>query len=135
MPNNAKETKKTEEKKENVVIIEGTVLVAYFGQSQHDKSAKNRIAIDTTSGMDELRKLYTEVCTSPLRPKWEHDDNETVVNLKSVFDIPCRGVDAFTDINPEATVKVKIKVKDGGIYPQAIVVKKNGKPIDAFEGM
>ncbi len=128
--------KNTEKKNpENTVIVEGNVIVAYYGKSIHDKQDKNRIAIDVKSGLGNLRKMYTDVCTSPLRPKWEKDETETVVNLKSVFDIPCRGVENFTEINPEAQVKVKIKVKDSGIYPQAIVVAKNGKPIDAFEGM
>ena len=128
---------KTEESKEtkNEVVIKGKALIAYFGGSKHDKESKYRLALEVSEGMDDLRKLYSSTCESPLRPKWEKDNAEKVVNLKSNFEIPVRGVEAFSDINPDAEMTVKVKVKETGIYPMAIVVSKNGKPVDPFEGM
>ena len=129
------QTKKENEKKENEVIIKGKVLIAYFGGSKHDRESKYRLALEVSDGMDDLRELYSSTCESPLRPKWEKDVAEKVVNLKSNFEIPVRGVDTFSDINPEAEMTVKVKVKETGIYPMAIIVSKNGKPVDPFEGM
>lgn len=128
---------KTEVSKEtkNEVLIKGKALITYFGGSKHDKESKYRLALKVSDGMDDLRKLYSDTCSSPLRPKWEEDLTETVVNLKSNFEIPVRGVETFSDINPDAEMTVKVKVKETGIYPMAIVVSKNGKPVDPFEGM
>ena len=128
---------KTEESKEtkNEVLIKGKALIAYFGGSKHDKESKYRLALEVNEGMDALRTLYSNTCGSPIRPKWEKDNTEKIVNLKSNFEIPVRGVEAFSDINPDAEMTVKVKVKETGIYPIAIVVSKNGKPVDPFEGM
>ena len=134
MANVQNETKESKETK-NEVVIKGRALIAYFGGSKHDKESKYRLALEVIDGMDALRKLYSGTCTSPLRPKWEGDLTENVVNLKSNFDIPVRGVETFSDINPDAEMSVKVKVKETGIYPVAIVVSKNGKPVDPFEGM
>lgn len=130
---NAEEVKGVEEVKE--VVVKGNVIIAYKGGSKHDKESKFRFALNVTENMQSLRNLYTKICESPLRPKWEKNELETTVNLKSVYEIPVRGVDTFEDINPEAEVTVKIKVKETGIYPMAIIVTKNGKPVDPFEGM
>ena len=129
------QTKKENGKKENEVVIKGKALIAYFGGSKHDKESKYRLALEVSEGMDELRKLYSSTCESPLRPKWEKNIANKVVNLKSNFEIPTRGVETFADINPAAEMTVKVKVKETGIYPMAIVVSKNGKPVDPFEGM
>ena len=128
---------KTEDSKatNNEVIIKGKALIAYFGGSKHDKESKYRLALGVSEGMDTLRKLYSDTCASPLRPKWEKDLTETVVNLKLNFELPVRGVETFSDINPDAEMTVKVKVKETGIYPMAIVVSNNGKPVDPFEGM
>ena len=128
---------KTEESKgtNNEVVIKGKAIIAYFGGSKHDKESKYRLAVEVNEGMDALRTLYSNTCESPLRPKWEGDLTEAVVNLKSNFEIPVRGVETFSDINPDAEMTVKVKVKETGIYPMAIVVSKNGKPVDPFEGM
>ena len=135
MSNVQNKTEESKETKKNEVVIKGRTIISYFGGSKHDKESKYRLALEVTDGMDALRKLYSKTCVSPLRPKWEGDLTETVVNLKSNFEIPLRGVEAFQDINPDAEMSVKVKVKETGIYPVAIVVSKNGKPIDPFEGM
>ena len=62
---------KTETK--NEVVIKGKTLIAYFGGSKHDKESKYRLALEVSDGMDDLRKLYSSTCESPLRPKWEKD--------------------------------------------------------------
>ena len=134
MANVQTKTEKSNETK-NEVVIKGKAIIAYFGGSKHDKESKYRLALEVSEGMDSLRKLYSGTCTSPLRPKWENDIAEKVVNLKSNFEIPLRGVETFSDINPDAEMTVKVKVKETGIYPMAIVVSKNGKPVDPFEGM
>ena len=58
---------KTEESK-NEVVIKGKALIAYFGGSKHDKESKYRLALEVSAGMDDLRKLYSSTCESPLRP-------------------------------------------------------------------
>ena len=134
MTNVQNETNQSKETK-NEVVIKGKALIAYLGGSKHDKESKYRLALEVSEGMDNLRKMYSSNCESPLRPKWEKDKAEKVVNLKSNFEIPVKGVETFSSINPDAEMSVKVKVKETGIYPMAIVVSKNGKPIDPFEGM
>lgn len=78
-------------------------------------------------------------------PSWVSEIDKGFVNTKSKFDIPVRynGTeynslevlidDSDNDFYPMgAKVKVSLTVKNGAIYPKAVIVIENGEPLDAF---
>ena len=75
-------------------------------------------------------------------PKWLKDDDSEYINVHSKFNIPCQllikdnrlvDLDMETELFEGAKVILAIKVKEGGVYPHAIRVLKNGEPFNPFE--
>ena len=75
-------------------------------------------------------------------PKWLKDDDSEYINVHSKFNIPCQllikdnklvDIDMETELFEGAEVLLAIKVKEGGVYPHAIRVLKNGEPFNPFE--
>lgn len=74
-------------------------------------------------------------------PKWLRDNDSEYINVHSKFNIPCQSVfkdrlldmDIETELFEGAEVILAIKVKEGGVYPHAIRVLKNGEPFNPFE--
>ena len=75
-------------------------------------------------------------------PKWLKDGDSDFINVHSKFDIPCQllikdnrlvDLDMETELFEGAEVILAIKVKEGGVYPHAIRVLKNGEPFNPFE--
>lgn len=74
-------------------------------------------------------------------PKWLKDDDSKYINVHSKFNIPCQyqindrllDMDIETELFEKAEVLLAIKVKEGGVYPHAIRVLKNGEPFNQFE--
>ena len=74
-------------------------------------------------------------------PKWLKDGDSEYINVHSKFNIPCQSVfkdrlldmDMETELFEGAEVILAIKVKEGGVYPHAIRVLKNGEPFNPFE--
>lgn len=74
-------------------------------------------------------------------PKWLKDGQAEYINVHTIFDIPCRIIGnngvwydiTMNEIYEGATVKIGLKVKEGGIYPYAMQVEKNGVPYNPFE--
>ena len=70
------------------------------------------------------------------------DNDSEYINVHSKFDIPCQllikdnrlvDLDIETELFEGAEVILAIKVKEGGVYPHAIRVLKNGEPFNPFE--
>ena len=74
-------------------------------------------------------------------PKWLKDEKSEYINVHTLFDIPCRVRGAngsmyevtMNEVFEGATVIIGLKVKEGGIYPFAMQVEKNGVPYNPFE--
>lgn len=136
------ETKNTESKKENILIIRGVNVVrAYFGGTKYNPTEKNHVTIKGNIPYDSITAF--EKSGSKLTPRW-FKDREGYMNLSSVFNIP-----VLTNTNHQiefsewiseyntvgASVNVKVIQKDGALYPVAIQVLEDGEEINPFEGM
>ena len=137
--------KTKEVKKHETLIVKGIVKKAYNGKTKFSEDVKNRITIfsedfpytDITAYDDQPDKLT---------PGW-FKDQEGYCNLASGFDIDVLNKDGkkltfeewisgeFGDNTHNAVVTVKIRQKDGAIYPVAIKVYKDGEPVDNFADM
>ena len=133
----AKETKKHE-----TIVVKGIVKKAYTGKTKFSEDVKNRITIysedfpytDITAYDDQPDKLT---------PGW-FKDQEGYCNLASGFDVDVMNSSgkqiSFEDwvnnyYTHNAEVTVKIRQKDGAVYPVAIKVYKDGEPVDNFGDM
>lgn len=138
----AKTTKPAEKVRHETIIINGVVKKAYKGSTKYDDKEKNRITI-----FDEALD-YTEITAydnqpDKLTPSW-YKDQEGYINLASGFEIPVLDLNGreitfkdwidTCDVH-NATVSVKIRQKDGSVYPVAIKVWADGEPVNPFEGM
>lgn len=134
--------KTKEAKKHETIVVKGIVKKAYIGKTKFSEDVKNRITIfsedfpytDITAYDDQPDKLT---------PGW-FKDQEGYCNLASGFDVEVMAsngkkitfedwVKDFDTHNAEVTVK--IRQKDGAIYPVAIKVYKDGEPVDNFDDM
>lgn len=134
--------KAKEAKKHETIVVKGIVKKAYNGKTKFSEDVKNRITIfsedfpymDITAYDDQPDKLT---------PGW-FKDQEGYCNLASGFDVDVMTTNGkkitFEDwVNNydthNAEVTVKIRQKDGAIYPVAIKVYKDGEPVDNFDDM
>lgn len=128
--------------KVEIMTIRAKVVRAFTGATRFDKEECNRLTIHS----DDMP--YTDIwafddCGPKFTPSWLKDA-EGYMNLKSNFDIPVKDTKGRkisfddwleTETCTGADVKVKIRQKDGAIYPMAIVIVKDGENIDPFEDM
>lgn len=131
-------------------IVTGKVTYAGFGQTSKDKTDKFRLTFESNN----LDKSDFKECfkNSELKPKFVTDEKCNIINLKSLFDFPCvirdencnadikDRVESFSDWLDtkeivDAEIKVKIKLKDGAMYPVALAVLKMGSIYNPFEGL
>lgn len=137
------------------IIFNGVVKYAYFGKTDNDNKDKTRILITVEDdNIDGIREKLTECYkSSSLKPKFVTENGADLM-IKSLFDVPCR-MDAdmsqikedWTDYDSTAKgfvdmgytvgakVRVKIKLKDGAMYPVALVVKELGTKYNPLEDM
>lgn len=124
------------------LIIEGTLTKAFRGTTTYDKEVRNHVTIKSDSLPYEDIEAYTNV-PSKLTPSWFKDQNG-YMNLKSNFNIKIkneRGREMdFEDFIQGDTVigsqiKIKVKQKEGALYPISIVVIEPGEAYNPFEGM
>ena len=142
MSTNNTETKNTESKKDNILIIRGVKVVrAYFGGTKYNPTEKNHVTIKGDIPYDSITAF--EKSGSKLTPTW-YKNRDGYMKLASVFNIPVLTENnhqiEFSDWISEyntvgATVNVKVIQKDGAIYPVAIQVLEDGEEINPFEGM
>lgn len=135
---------KTTEKKNDYIIIVGTLKKAYFGKTKFDEEEKYRVTIYNDSMPYDLITAYDDT-PAKLQPGW-FKDAEGYMNLNSKFSFPVKDIKGKEILLEEylsgaygephnAKVMVKIRQKDGAIYPVALKVMEDGEPVDAFEGM
>ena len=137
-----KEEKKMDNKKMEYLTFNAKVVRAFHGATRYDKEECNRITVFS----DDMP--YTDIwafdeCGNKYTPSWLKDA-DGYMNLKSNFDIPVkdsRGKKITFDdwIESETTtgalVVVKIRQKEGAIYPMAIKILQDGENVDPFEDM
>lgn len=123
------------------LVFIATVKRAFIGATKYDDKVKNRITLYQPDFDYSVITAYDNA-PAKLTPSW-FKNAEGYINLNSKFDIPVKDLDGdfltfeewvLTDTN-NATVKAKIRQKDGSIYPVAMVVLTPGEPVDSFAGM
>lgn len=122
------------------LIIDGVLTSCRIGSSKYDDVIKNRISVKSESlPYEELEKAYVN-SGSRLTPNWLKEKNG-YINLSSKFDIPVLDINrkelSFEDLCDKSTcigstVKVALNVKDGAIYPKAIMIVSEGEEKDPF---
>lgn len=133
--------KKTEAKRNNV-IIEGVITSARIGTTKFDESTKNRLSIKCEDGVIpyELIDECYKSSGARLTPSWVKDRNG-YVNVSSKYDVPVKLKNGRTTTFAEfvdsptvlgSTIKLSLNLKEGAVYPKAIVVIEDGEENDPF---
>ena len=131
----------------DTIIFKGKIKSAYtkgVRNADGDHVDEFRLNIELNSP-DKVYETITAYTNSPKKyvPTW-YKAREGNIILKSRYDIPVKNTDGdtvkFSDwlddgLISGAEVKIKIKQKEGAIYPVALVIEKDGEEMDYFEGM
>lgn len=126
-------------KSNTYLIIEGTVVSAKYGATKFDSDNKYRLALESDSIPYDDITAYESV-GSKMTPSW-FKDKTGYINLNSIYNIPVADIDDnkidFDNWIESGTatgskVKVKVKQKEGAIYPIAIRVIEEGEKVDLF---
>lgn len=133
--------KTTETQKNEYMIFTGKVIRAEFGRTKYDEKMKNRLTVKSEDLDYSVIWAYDD-CGPKYTPRWLKDANG-YINLDSSFDIPVMidndeiSFDDWLGLKTAigSAVKVKIRQKDGKIYPVCVKVLKEGNKIDHFEDM
>lgn len=134
--------KTKEAKKYQTLVVKGIVKKAYTGKTKFSEDVKNRITIYSEDFPYMEITAYDDQ-PDKLTPGW-FKDQEGYCNLASGFDVEVMNssgkqisfedwVNNYDTHNAEVTVK--IRQKDGAVYPVAIKVYKDGEPVDNFGDM
>ena len=85
--------------------------------------------------IDEIGKIAFADSPEKLTPKWYKENNGTMY-LSSDFEVRCvdsRNVSIpMSEVYQGAEIKIALNVKDGAVYPHALMVITNGTPYDPF---
>ncbi len=89
---------------------------------------------------EELRETFAEA-GAKFTPEWVKKF-EGYVNVKTQYDLPCRDLDgndhkSIEDFIKEfawmgADVALSLNLKEGAVYPNALIFKGEGKPFNPF---
>ena len=131
------------QEKLNDIYIEGAVTKALFGATRWDKEDKFRVTIKSEDIPYDEIKAYDNTKSSFI-PDWYKDRNG-YINLSSKYDIPCRygnekfmfseWINGAADLTaPGSMVVIRIRQKDGSVYPVAIDILSDGEIADVWEG-
>lgn len=128
------------------IIISATLNSAYsktYGNESNEENKKKNV-LNLKDITDDVKKALTEVFENK-PPKWQpmwFKEGMESVQLKSTYDIPVMLVDegekmSFQDFVERglirgAKVRVSVNLKDGAIYPVAMMVDVDGEEYDAF---
>lgn len=138
-------TKKTEQEQEqrSDLFVVGSVVRAFFGSTRKDNKEKYRL---TVHNEDLDYTIFTAFDGSPARyvPGW-FKDQKGYINLSSDFDIPVRYKgkklsfdewvgDATELVPPNSIICVRIRQKQGAVYPVAIDIREDGYTEDVWAG-
>ena len=145
--NTNKEDNSMTEKKYEIFTFKGTLTKCRFEpgyMGKGDKAWRVSLKLDTPLTADIKDKILSILKIDKndrFCPRWLKDNNSEYINVHSKFNIPCQSVfkdrlldmDMETELFEGAEVILAIKVKEGGVYPHAIRVLKNGEPFNPFE--
>ena len=145
--NTNKEDNSMTEKKYEIFTFKGTLTKCRFEpgyMGKGDKAWRVSLKLDTPLTADIKDKILSILKIDKndrFCPRWLKDNNSEYINVHSKFNIPCQSVfkdrlldmDMETELFEGAVVILAIKVKEGGVYPHAIRVLKNGEPFNPFE--
>ena len=145
--NTNKEDNSMTEKKYEIFTFKGTLTKCRFEpgyMGKGDKAWRVSLKLDTPLTADIKDKILSILKIDKndrFCPRWLKDNNSEYINVHSKFNIPCQSVfkdrlldmDIETELFEGAEVILAIKVKEGGVYPHAIRVLKNGEPFNPFE--
>ena len=135
------------EKKYDILTFKGTLTkcrfeTGYMGKG--DKAWRISLKLDkplTNDIKDKILSILKIDKNDRFCPKWLKNDSQ-YINVHTKFDVPCQllikdnrlvEIDMETELFEGADVILAIKVKEGGVYPHAIRVLKNGVPFNPFE--
>ena len=145
--NTNKEGNTMTEKKYEIFTFKGTLTKCRFENGymgKGDKAWRISLKLDkplTADIKDKILSILKIDKNDRFCPKWLKDGDSDYINVHSKFNIPCQSVfkdrlldmDIETELFEGAEVILAIKVKEGGVYPHAIRVLKNGEPYNPFE--
>ena len=136
------------EKKYEIFTFKGKLTkcrfeTAYMGKG--DKAWRISLKLDKPLPADIKDKILSILKIDKndrFCPKWLKENDSEYINVHSKFNIPCQllikdnrlvDLDIETELFEGAEIILAIKVKEGGVYPHAIRVLKNGEPFNPFE--
>lgn len=134
--------KAKENKKHETLVVKGIIKKAYFGKTKFSEDEKNRITLYSEDFPYTDITAYDDT-PDKLTPGW-YKDQEGYCNLASGYEIEVmlttgKVIDFLEWVKNydthNAEVSIKIRQKDGAIYPVALKVYKDGEPVDNFDGM
>ena len=145
--NTNKEGNTMTEKKYKIFTFKGTLTKCRFESGyigKGDKAWRISLKLDkplTAEIKDNIYSILKIDKNDRFCPVWLKDGDSEYINVHSKFNIPCQSVykdrlldmDIETELFEGAEVILVIKVKEGGVYPHAIRVLKNGEPFNPFE--
>ena len=145
--NTNKEGNTMTEKKYEIFTFKGTLTKCRFEpgyMGKGDKAWRISLKLDkplSTDIKDKILSILKIDKNDRFCPKWLKDGDSEYINVHSKFNIPCQSVykdrlldmDMETELFEGGEVILAIKVKEGGVYPHAIRVLKNGEPFNPFE--
>ena len=136
------------EKKYEIFTFKGKLTKCRFEpgyMGKGDKAWRISLKLDkplTADIKDKILSILKIDKNDRFCPKWLKENNSEYINVHSKFNIPCQlsikdtklvDLDMETELFEGAEVILAIKVKEGGVYPHAIRVLKNGEPFNPFE--
>lgn len=134
--------KQNETEKKSTLVLTGTLKQFFFGKSKFSDIDMYRLCIECENVPYEDIYAYDD-CGDKLTPKWLKEKSNKL-NFKSKFDFPIQAVDGkklscddFIEMDKtvDAQVKLKIRQKEGAIYPVAMSIVKNGTEYNPFFDM
>ena len=145
--NTNKEGNTMTEKKYEIFTFKGKLTKCRFEpgyMGKGDKAWRISLKLDkplTAEIKDKILSILKIDKNDRFCPKWLKEHDSKYINVHSKFNIPCQSVfkdrlldmDLETELFEGAEVILAIKVKEGGVYPHAIRVLKNGEPFNPFE--
>lgn len=136
------------------IILKGKALFMGFCRTQKDTKQKYRITLELSNYNEVIEDIKNTFKDCPLKPEIVTNADCKIVNIKSLYDFPCKVADEsfvnyadFENVSDfiskgyttdaEVIIKVTCKTDDkmGALYPKALKVLKVGSKYDAFEDM
>ena len=136
------------EKKYEIFTFKGTLTKCRFESGYMGKGDKAwRVSLKLANPLtpdikDKILSILKIDKSDRFCPKRLRDNDSEYINVHSKFNIPCQllikdnrlvDLDMETELFEGAEIILAIKVKEGGVYPHAIRVLKNGEPFNPFE--